>query len=220
MKFSETIKHLEDRYSKLLSENGDGPGAVEQSDQETQEQRMRTLCYIGDLKNAKVLDFGCGTGHLLSVLRNEFDFEGEYVGCDITNDLLQVAREKYPEVRFGRWDILNEGLSENFDYILISGVFNNLAGENWEWMTDILGCLFKNVNKGLAFNNLSRYVDYFDDHLFYVDPSKVFEFCKSELSPLVSLRHDYFVREGTVPYEFSTYVYASDVGCRNLNQAT
>ena len=217
--FEETVRVLEDRYSRLLSENGDGPAAVEQSDRATQERRMKTLCEIGDLRTAKILDFGCGTGHLLTVLRDEFDFAGEYVGCDITADLLRVAGEKFPGVRFERWDVLTDGLQERFDYVLISGVFNNRVGENWEWMSEILKALFGNVDRGIAFNNLTRYVDYFDPHLFYVDPADVFEFCKTELSPLVTLRHDYFIRKETVPYEFTTYVYPSVVECRSLNKA-
>ena len=32
--------------------------------------------------------------------------------------------------------------------------------------------------------------------------------------PRVTLRHDYEVRAGVLPYEFTTYVYASPIPCR------
>jgi hypothetical protein len=39
----------------------------------------------------------------------------------------------------------------------------------------------------------------------------VFAFCKQELSPRVTLRHDYHVKDGVIPFEFTTYVYRSDL---------
>lgn len=42
----------------------------------------------------KVLDFGCGNGRLLEILR---DKKSEYYGMDISQKLIELAREKYPE---------------------------------------------------------------------------------------------------------------------------
>lgn len=212
----EVSEDLRRRYARLLAENGDGPGAVEQADVETQERRMFMLCEAGDLKTAKLLDFGCGTGHLLTVLQANLGFEGVYVGYDITLELLEVARKKHPSARFEVRDVLQEGIEEEFDFVLINGVFNNAVGDNWKWMTAVLKTLFVKTRVALAFNSLSRYVDYVDNHLYYVDPAKVFQFCKEELSPRVTLRHDYCTREGVVPYEFTTYVHATDIACRKL----
>jgi hypothetical protein len=69
---------------------------------------------------------------------------------------------------------------------------------------------------GYAFNMLSRFVDYFDDELYYEDPLHAFRFCKEQLSPLVTLRHDYAVRPGSIPFEFSIYVRRTDVAPRPL----
>lgn len=215
--FSKVVTTLAERYTRLLAANGDSPGAVEQSNLSTQERRMRQISAIGDLRHAKVLDFGCGTGHLLTVLENEFEFAGDYHGYDITPGLIDLAREKFHNQSFEVRNIFEDGIPERFDYVLVSGVFNNLVGDNWEWMTQSLELLFSCADKGIAFNNLSRYVDYFDDHLFYVDPGDVFKFCKEKLSPLVTLHHDYQLQDGKVPYEFTTFVYRSEVSCRSLN---
>ena len=90
--------------------------------------------------------------------------------------------------------------------MLASGVFNNAGADNWGMMTTLLGELFKLCRKGLAFNCLSTYVDYQDEGLFYVEPERVFAFCKQTLSPSVTLRHDYRVKPGVIPFEFTVYV--------------
>lgn len=209
--YSDVVDTLKRNYSELVSKHGDGPEAVQQRDVSTQERRMESLLQVGDIHKAKILDFGCGTGHFLSVIEKLHGFEGEYVGYDITPGLIDVAKKKFPESRFEVRNIFEEGVPEDFDYVFISGVFNNRVGENWGWMTDALEILFQRTNKGLAFNNLTTYVDYFDDGLFYVDPCDVFNFCKEVLSPLVTLKHDYCVKENVVPFEFSTFVYRTDI---------
>ena len=78
----------------------------------------------------------------------------------------------------------------------------------------LLRTLLARTEKALAFNNLSAYVDFFEPHLYYVAPEQVFRFCKEQLSPRVITRHDYEVRPGVLPYEFTTYVYASPIACR------
>ena len=76
--------------------------------------------------------------------------------------------------------------------------------------------VLEKTNKAIAFNNLSSYVDYKDKILYYEDPEKIFRFCKSELSPFVSIRHDYQIKTKKIPYEFTTYVYKTKIPTRKL----
>jgi SAM-dependent methyltransferase len=204
---------LGEHYGKLFREHGDSPQAGQWSDLRTQEARLEALVGVGDLRRAKVLDFGCGTAHLLAMLK-ERGFEGVYVGYDLSEELIGHARSKFPDARFERRNVMETGVPERFDYVFISGVFNNRVADNWQLMTSLLRILFRSVDQALAFNNLSTYVDFFDPGLYYADPAAVFEFCKSELSPRVTLRHDYEVRSAALPFEFTTYVYASPIPCR------
>lgn len=213
-KFQNDLTVLEKHYSNLLKEHGDTPQAVQWTDVMTQEVRMEILAEVGDLCSAKVLDFGCGTGHLLDFLRRSGKFTGEYVGYDISDEMVALAQSKFPGIRFERHDILAEGIGEDFDYILINGVFNNRTKNSWGLMRSSLQCLFGSVKKALAFNALSTYVDFFDPELFYVSPEVVFRFCKEELSPSITLRHDYMIKTGIVPFEFSIYVYSTDIKSR------
>ena len=208
--FKDVISFLEKHYSRLLEKHGDSPQSVQYRDRKTQEIRMKILTEIGDLSLAKILDFGCGTGHLLTFLRESLHFEGDYVGYDVSEKMIETARAKFSDARFEHRNVLDKPPSEAFDYILINGVFNNLIRDNWGYMTAILNCLFPIANKALAFNALSTYVDYHDPGLFYVSPERVFNFCKEKLSPCVTLRHDYRIKRDAIPFEFSVYVYKTE----------
>jgi SAM-dependent methyltransferase len=203
----EDMRQLESRYTELFEAHGDTPAAVQQSDRATQEVRMRRLCEIADVSTTRILDFGCGSGHLLKVLRDEFGFTGSYVGYDLSEPHLAAAKNKFPSARFERRDILQEGVGERFNYVMINGVFNNLISDNWTFITSVLRLLHSAAIDGIAFNCLSTYVDYHDVGLYYVEPMRVFDFCKRVLSPFVCLRHDYRIKRDVIPYEFTVYVY-------------
>lgn len=214
--FNRDIEALSKHYGSLVRRHGDAPESAQYADRETQERRMAVLCEIGVGKHSRVLDFGCGTGQLLSYLQRSLDFEGEYVGYDISPDAIALARSIHPSGRFEVRNILQEPADEKFDYVLLSGVFNNLISDNRAFFEAISRRLMRQAELGYAFNMLSRFVDYLDDGLYYEDPLHAFRFCKEQLSPLVTLRHDYAVRAGSIPFEFSIYVHRTDIAPRPL----
>ena len=218
--YERALRGLAEHYSGLLDEHGDTPPGVKWRDRETQERRMEILAEVGDLRTAKILDFGCGTGHLLDFLRRT-RFSGEYVGYDLSSDMIALATRKFPDARFETRDVLDSGLAEYFDYVLISGVFHIRVENSWDLLTETLRCLFTRTRRAIAFNAMSTYVDHFDRDQYYVSPTRIFQFCKEQLSPSVAVRHDYMLRPGTVPYEFTVYIYATDVAPRiELKTAT
>lgn len=218
------IAFLRQHYNQTLGEFGDNPGAVQQSSWETQERRFGALSDVADseaVRNADILDFGCGLGHMLTWLRDKSGFEGNYTGVDISEDMIHAARDRFPDdnrVVFEHRSILTSGLERDYDFVFVSGTFNNRVANNWRFMTDHLEILYNHTNVALAFNCLSAYVDFFADGLSYFDPSEVFNFCKENLSPLVTLKHDYHIKDDVVPYEFSTYVYRTDQRCVTLKK--
>jgi len=214
--FNHDIEALSKHYGGLVKRHGDAPESAQYADRETQERRMAVLCEIGVAKDSKVLDFGCGTGQLLSFLQRSLGYEGEYVGYDISPEAIELARSAHPAGHFEVRNILEQPGEETFDYVLVSGVFNNLISDNRAFFEAISRRLMAQVDVGYAFNMLSRFVDYFDDGLYYEDPLHAFRFCKEQLSPLVTLRHDYAVRPGSIPFEFSIYVHRTDVAPRAL----
>lgn len=210
----EELEAIERHYSELVKQHGDAPASAQWSSRESQERRMQVLADIGDLRQAKVLDLGCGTAHLLHFLRTQRAFAGEYVGWDLAEPALALARARFPGARLERRDVLSQGVGEDFDYVLISGVFNNRLSDNWGFLTALLKAVWPHCRRGLAFNALSTWVDWFDEALWYVDPERVFRFCKQELTPAVALRHDYLVREGAPPFEFALYLRNVGLPCR------
>lgn len=84
----------------------------------------------------RVLDLGCGTGaNLARLLRLDIPFS-QYIGIDLTPEMLAVARYKFghlPNVTFEQRDLLHDPLPEGeFDLIISTWVLSHLkerAGE-------------------------------------------------------------------------------------------
>ncbi len=70
-------------------------------------------------ENSKVLDLGCGVGDVLAALK-----PSKAVGIDISESMIDVARNTYPKIEFIVGDIENSKTINNiegtFDYILLS----------------------------------------------------------------------------------------------------
>jgi SAM-dependent methyltransferase len=205
--FARSLLRMEKHYERLIRHYGDTPDAADWTNRETRERRFAILTQAGPMKEAKILDFGCGTGELLCYLRSTKDFMGDYIGWDLSEPHLQAARKKFPGVRFERREIISDGMREDFDFILASGTFNTDFGQAESFLYEALQILFRHTRQALAFNLLSVYVESHRAGLYYAQPDKIFEFCRSELSSLVTVRHDYRLKPGLPPYDFTVYVY-------------
>ncbi len=65
----------------------------------------------------KVLEVGCATGDLLDSLKPSVG-----VGLDLSPEMIKIAEKKFPHLKFRCADVAVSGLSEKFDYIVLSGV--------------------------------------------------------------------------------------------------
>lgn len=203
MDISELISH----YQALFDQHGPSSRAVQWADKVSQEKRFAILCEIAD-EFGSVIDFGCGLSHMYQYLRS-IGNPCEYLGVDIVPEFIDYSQKLLASDLSAEAKLIKSGekLPNGYDFVFVSGVFNNLMDDNWVFMKNILYQIFEVAEKGIAFNALTTYVDYFDKNLFYVDPMKVIEFCKSELNGHVLLRHDYSVKPNGFPYEFTVYVY-------------
>jgi len=76
----------------------------------------------------RVLDIGCGTGNMITVAELP---QSAYLGVDVSEGMLEVARENYPDYEFLNIDIANQKVGE-FDLILsIFGQCNYIGLEDW-----------------------------------------------------------------------------------------
>lgn len=73
---------------------------------------------LSENKCKKILEVGCGVGH-----RGEFfiDKGYEYTGLDMSEGMLRIARQKYPEIRFIQGDVRKLKLKDKFDAIIFVG---------------------------------------------------------------------------------------------------
>ena len=204
MSYDTNINYLKELYASKISKYGDSPEGACWSSAETQDKRLEILTQIAPLHGKKVLDFGCGTGALAGFLKRH-NITVKYYGCDIVESALKIARSKYPDCFFGKFEDYSD---DTFDYIFVSGVFNNKLSDNKEYYESVLRNLWGKAGEGMAFNMMSYYVDYYDAGLFYEKPENVFDFVKREISPFLVIWNDYLIkRDVKVPFEFAVYVY-------------
>lgn len=201
-------EEIKKHYKKLYEINGEAPASLQWSNRETQIKRFEILSQVSDNLRS-VIDLGCGLGDFYSYLKNKFKIEA-YLGLDFVEEFIQVAQKRFADdinAQFQLFDITKQNLPTNYDYILLSGVFNNKTDDNENQMYNSITKMFESCKKGVAFNAMSTYVDFFDEKLFYVNPLEVFDFCKKNLTRKVTLRHDYLVKENSIPFEFTIYLY-------------
>ncbi len=69
-----------------------------------------------DATRGRVLDVGCGTGFLLEI---EDIWAERYLGVDLSQEMLEVARKKFPQHTFERQDMGSLGYpSGSFDSVV------------------------------------------------------------------------------------------------------
>ncbi len=88
------------------------------------EEILNLLKRIGIKKGDRVLDLGCGTGRITSLLHSLS--EADVLGIDISSNMIDIARNKYlnqPYARFISGDFLTMDLNDKFDDIVIYNAF-------------------------------------------------------------------------------------------------
>lgn len=204
----EIIKRYTERYEKL----GRTVQTLGSGTDEHQTIRYRVLSEIADLGGQRVLDVGCGFGGFLDYCRH-FGQPMTYTGIDIVPVLLDEARKKHPYGKFIEMDVLDAPDDMEFDYVVSSQGFNNRLrySDNWDMMREVIAKCFKLARKGVAIDMMSTHVDFQEDHLYYFDPGKVFDFAKS-LTKRVTIRHDYPL------FEFCIYLFPDFEGWREKDE--
>lgn len=192
---------LIERYNKRLKKYGHDPRTLGWF-KGRQDIRFKVLSEISDLNNCSILDVGCGFGDLYGFLMQK-NLNIEYVGIDINQNLVEIARKTYPGIRFEVIDFQKKGLEEVFDWVFSSGVFNYKLHDTKFFMQDMLRKMFRICTKGIASDFISNYTTFKNKITHYTSPEEIFSYCKT-LSKRVVLRHDY------MPFEFCIYIYKDD----------
>lgn len=145
----------------------------------------------------RLLDVGCGLGLLLDWLaENELLDRVDYTGVDLSIPILDEVRRRWPDRRFDFRDIRDEPYSKDcFDFCVFCGIFTSKNGNSYQETLALAQGLFRSVwpstRLGLAFNSMSKHVDWERDDLFHWPLDDIMSFCKSDLSRHVSFKLDY-----------------------------
>ena len=101
------------------------------------------------LKNAnchKILEIGCGSGMLARrFLENGYD----YLGLDLYNEMLDIARREVKSDRFVKGDMRNITFDSQFDAVLITGRSIAYVAENLGIISTLKGVCNSLIDKGL-----------------------------------------------------------------------
>lgn len=150
-----------------------------------------------------LLDFGCGAAHLYQFILDNNLKNIEYSGLDVSEKFVALSRKKFKGTSFYCVDILDSNLAlPNFDYIIMNGVFTEKRelsfNEMWNYFCKMLVEVFKKANKGIAFNVMSKAVDWEREDLFHVSADLLIEFLTKNLTRNFIIRNDYGLYEYTV----------------------
>ncbi|MFC1644412.1 methyltransferase domain-containing protein [Patescibacteria group bacterium] len=133
---------------KILSETEVGYDLISEKFSQTRNRFWGELESIKDyVKDGdNVLDYGCGNGRLLELF---LDKEIEYIGADISGNLIEFARRKYENREFVKLDPSQEILpfsDEYFNSVYSIAVFHHIP--SGEFRLKLARELFRSVKSG------------------------------------------------------------------------
>lgn len=194
--WSEKKQQIASYYNRLVEEHGPGPRACDYGRPESQQIKFRVLSEVMPLTGKTVLDVGCGFADFADYLQSKLSGI-HYSGVDITSSCVDGAKVAHPKLDIRCLDILTEDPGGPFDLVTANGIFYLMGGEAEALMATVIGRMFDLCTKAVAFNSLSSWCLDKEPGEFYADPLKVIEYCR-ELSPWLTLRHDYHTRDFTI----------------------
>jgi len=196
-------------YKNLYLKYGDSPASVKARTSKQQNLRFKYLLDCADIKSKDtILDVGSGLGNFLEYIRHA-KINCNYTGIDFFENFVNISKKKYHKdknSRFLKFDFLKKEVKKKYDWVILSGMFNDKHKKSNYEMLKILNKMYKVCKKGIVFNSLSKYVDYEDKTLFYSYPDKVFIYCIKNLSKYVMLKTDYQLKKGVIPFEYTMCV--------------
>jgi SAM-dependent methyltransferase len=201
-------------YEACLAQHGDSNLGVDWPNKQDAEKRYSVMLEVVREKSAgmTLLDFGCGASHLYPHLQHSRFAGLEYHGLDASPAFCDLSRGKYPQNDYICLDVLAEPeRMGEFDYVVMNGVFTEKRDltfdEMLEYFKQTLRVVFPKVRCGLAFNVMSKAVDWEREDLFHLPTDSLISFLVKELSRHFVIRNDYGL------YEYTVYVYKEPAHC-------
>jgi SAM-dependent methyltransferase len=204
-KYGELVAH----YESCLRAHGDNHRGVDWPNAVDARTRYRVMLDVIRQTNfaaARLLDLGCGAAHLYQYLREMERDDVEYAGLDLSPEFIRLRRSKFPDRTFYCLDVLDSAAEvPAFDYVVMNGLFTEKRSlsfdEMWNYAQAMLERAFTIASVGMAFNVMSKHVDWERADLFHLPLDLMVEHLTHNLSRHFVIRNDYGL------YEYTVYVY-------------
>ncbi|MGB6987163.1 MAG: class I SAM-dependent methyltransferase [Candidatus Aquilonibacter sp.] len=202
------LEPLKDHFRRLLGEHEDPARACSWRDEDVARRNFASIAQVfaHETEPFTVYEIGCGVATLSEFLAEYFPL-ARYSGSDILSEMVERAKTRNPGVDVEQRDVIANPPSKQYDYVLISGVFNlRMSNDDASWfefVKTMSRAAFGIAHRGYASNFLTSYVDWKRELGYYQDPSAIFDFAQRELSRFSEIRHSYY------PWEFTLFVYRS-----------
>lgn len=201
--YQSIVSHYEDCFAR----HGDSHLGVDWPNEKDVLRRYSVMLDVVKERVAgtSVLDFGCGAAHFLPFLNTHFP-EARYIGLDVSAVFVAFCQAKFQTEEFLQLDVLKEPERlPQFDYAVMNGVFTEKRALEFEEMfayfKQLVKLVFTKAKVGIAFNVMSKAVDWERDDLFHLPLDLLSEFLTKELSRHFVIRNDYGL------YEYTVYIY-------------
>ena len=198
-------------YEECLLKHGDNHLGVDWPKVEDVKTRYKVMLDLLSFRNktsvkSSLLDFGCGASHLFEFMSQLKYKNVLYSGLDISPKFVDLSKLKFPSNQYFCLDILNNSdLLPRFDYIVMNGVFTEKReltfDQMFEYFKLLLTAVFEKAEKGVAFNVMSKAVEWERWDLFHLPTDLLIDFITKKLTRNFVIRNDYGL------YEYTTYIY-------------
>ena len=192
---------VKDFFNKLVEKHGYSPKSLAYSGEKSQKIKFNIVTEVGIEDNCSVLDVGCGFGDYFNYLKQRGIKNIKYCGIDISNKIVDFAKEKNSLVNVIQGNVLDLSDDEKYDYVISLGFNCVKTGTNWETLTQVLDKMWKLSKKGIAYNAVSTFAEDSPRKIYFVSPAKVIDYIMNNLTYKVVFRHDY------MPHDFTIFAY-------------
>jgi len=198
-------RSIVEHYERSLREHGATPAGVDWPNGADLATRfgimLEPLAEAGD--RPELLDLGCGPGLLLDFLSAIGATDRvRYHGIDLSGQMIDTARRRWPGHEFSCRDIITAPLPEqSVDLVIMNGVLTERVALDVAAITALAEALivaaFRVARVAIAFNVMNTHVDWQRDDLFHWPFDALASFLYRHVSRHYELRADYGLFEYT-----------------------
>ncbi|HRZ25805.1 MAG TPA: class I SAM-dependent methyltransferase [Spirochaetota bacterium] len=198
-------------FRELYNKHKGTPMAVSSESYAHKQLRYEHICGIFENeKNITIHDVGMGIADMNEyILKHYPENNIIYSGSDILKEYVIESSKRFPKHVFYHRDITESDCSDRYDYVIMSGVFHqrrDASIKDWEkYLQKILLNAFAMCKKGIAFNAITPFVDFYQLDVYYCNLPKLLNFINDELSRFFLIKHNYAL------FEFTVYVYKESI---------